>query len=217
MSVKDLCEAVGVENILTAAQKEEREKSKPKFVYKDEQSAIEVLGAAIRKFMKETDTGPFKTKWSTQEIARIVSEAFLNDIILEEDNLINQSRLELSRVRSECERLDAQIKAKQKRYDELQQLIAEYEGREVYRESDLALAGAINAYYFILDETCDKDKAAKAFNSYLIGGKAEKSEYSEVIQGGQIVQKLVTGDRVKPERAPKSGRKLKSQFSDYDF
>ena len=206
-----LCKKIGIDNILQAAQYEAKRREKPKFVYTDEKTAIEVLGGAIKKFLNEGKSG-CKRQFEVGEIAKIISDGFLNDILVEEDKLINHNRKVIQFIEQdkdklirECAELEAKIREKQSQYDEIKERIAKYEGKEIYKETDPALVGAMNAYYFILDATGDKEKAAKAFNSYLIGGKqTDEGNYSEFVKDGKIVQKVITGEReksYKPKRA----------------
>ena len=66
---------------------------------------------------------------------------------------------------------EAQIKELEDLVSELEMTIKKHEGETTQAETDPALAGAKKAYKWVYDRTGDTTAAAKAFNSYLLGGQ----------------------------------------------
>lgn len=131
-----------------------------------------VMARAIRKHYDDEEKVPPAL---ARIMAKIIDDGFLDGVIEEQANLISHSRKVLERVNRQTrdaeqrmysvarrtEELISHCKALQDRIDLLKRIDEE--------EKDPLLCGARKAYVFIKSETCDKEKACKAYNSYLQG------------------------------------------------
>lgn len=146
--------------------------ARQKFEYTDEKTAIEVLALAIRRFMAE-NTGKNAFKYSVSEIARIIADGFLTDILLENENLIihnrkiiNELQNQLTEIQRRTDKQEALKESLEKECNSLMEKINNLKGE--LQQTDPAFAGAQNSYQYIYEQTKDKNLAARAFDSYLL-------------------------------------------------
>ena len=155
-----------------------------------------ILGKTIKEHLSFTLTD-LGMKALENRLGEIIADGFLDEIIKNQAEIVKKSRENLARelmdktVRAEerekrAESLEKKWKQKkveleslEENLERLETLIAELKEVDVggVTETDPFLSGAKKAYYFILGQTGDETKAAKAFNSYLLIGKtAEGAE-----------------------------------------
>lgn len=119
-------------------------------------------------------------------MAKIIDDGFLDSVIAEQAELIAHSkrikeRIEKSATEAERKMFSAQrtVSIMENRKELLENQIRELEVLKE-QETDPFLLGAKKAYLYIYNKTSDKDKASKAFNSYLQGiGKWKQYNESE--------------------------------------
>lgn len=151
--------------------------AKQKFEYKDEKTAMDVLALAIVRFTAE-NTGKRLHNFTSKEVASIVAEGFLPDILLEDERLIEQNKRVLADVNRELSEAQSSLQKRERlketlkgQCNSLTEQIKKLKS-ELYKIDPL-LAGAQSAYQYIYEQTTDKALAAKAFDSYLLGGKVQ--------------------------------------------
>ena len=143
-----------------------------------------VMARAIREhYHGEEDKIPAAM---ARVMAKIIDDGFLDYVIAEQADLIAHSK----RIK---ENLEDATKREQRKLWQIQSSIRDLESKKYFlgkeiselqeieeQETDPFLAGAKKAYHFIYNQTADKDKASKAFNSYLQGiGKWKQYSESE--------------------------------------
>ena len=158
------------------------------FEYSDaEKKGLDAFTVMARAIRRHYDNDEEKIPPALARImAKIIDDGFLDSVLDEQSQLISHSRRVLERTEKlardeerkmysairRTEELISQCKALQDRIDLLKKIDAE--------EPDPLLCGARKAYVFIKSETQDKEKACKAYNSYLQGmGKWQQYKAEE--------------------------------------
>lgn len=157
-----------------------------------------VLGRAIREYCEANGLEKLEPKLG-RIMAKIVDTAFLESVLERQGELIDASvqRMEWaksaertalaqkSRHEAGIRVLEQQISNLTYEKKKIEDEIRRFDGTKLGdAEKDPALAGAKRAYDWILEKTRDTDRASRAFNSYLIGGKYQ----DEDTYSGDIVQ-----------------------------
>ena len=130
-----------------------------------------VMGRAIRDhFSSDEDK---ITPAMARTMAKIIDEGFLNGVLSEQSALIQYAKKSMEENTRKARQIEEEINRLACRYRALERDVELQQDRlEKYRkieqeETDPLLVGAKKAFSFILDETYDRDKAFRAFNSYL--------------------------------------------------
>lgn len=141
-----------------------------------------VMARAIREhYHGEEDKIP---AGMARVMAKIIDDGFLDSVIAEQSELIAHSK----RIK---ERYEEEAKEQQRKMRSAQSAVQALENKKFFlekeiselkaleeKETDPFLLGAKKAYLYIYNKTADKDKASKAFNSYL-QGVGKWKQYSE--------------------------------------
>jgi len=149
-----------------------------------------VMARAIREHFHDDEDKI--TPGMSRVMAKIIDDGFLDKAIEEQSNLIAHSKriyertekqrreeeYRMHRVAAETEKL---LNTRNRLIDEIAELQNLLE-----QETDPFLLGAKKAYKFMEAETHDKDKASKAFNSYLQGIGKWKQYTEGRMHGEQI-------------------------------
>lgn len=149
-----------------------------------------VLGRAIREYCEVNGVEKLEPKLG-RIMAKIVDSAFLESVLERQGKLIDASvqrmewakkaertaYTEKSHHEAEIRVLKQQITNLTLKKQEIEDEIRLFDGTELGgTEKDPALAGAKRAYDWILKKTGDADRASRAFNSYLIGGRYQDED-----------------------------------------
>ena len=179
------------------------------FKYKSGDDAIAIVARAIREYFSD-DEEKIKA-FPSRQMAEIVTSVFLDDAVSETMSLIKHNKSILTNLegkirglqrdfmnkRSEYNRLTERVDNLEKAKEKLKAEIMAYDGKLTGTvEIDAALAGAKKAYDWIFEKTKDAELAAKAFDSYLIGGKYKEGETYEqdivAVDAKEIIRKATT-------------------------
>lgn len=142
-----------------------------------EETAYTIIGRAIREHFRD-DEEKMRVPWSRQ-MAQIIDDGFLDGILGKSEELIRNNQLIADRIIQEAqvwERSKRSMENEVRLLEERKARIGrEIEALKVIREEepDPVLQSAKRAYAWMLSQTGDKQLAAKAFNSYLLGRKEE--------------------------------------------
>lgn len=150
-----------------------------------------LIGWAIKRHINDERKGSLAAK----TFGAIIEDGFLMELVQKQQEIVEKSRenleAELADRIAEIEKRESmqrtleslifkvrekevEVEQLQEQHDRLLQLIKEDKQQKIggIEETDPFLSGAKKAYAFILNETNDKNKASKAFNSYLLLGRA---------------------------------------------
>ena len=147
------------------------------WIYKNDDEALLVMSRAIRKHFND-DEEKINTTLA-RHMAEIVTDGFLSDALKEQNELIKQNKEFIKNLKKEISSLIysrdnlrrelVDLKAIQRIVEEK---IKSMDGQTIgEREINPMLAGAKKAYDWIYEKTNDENRACKAYNSYLLGGK----------------------------------------------
>ena len=135
--------------------------------------AFTVMSRAIRRhYDNDDDKIPPAL---ARVMAKIIDDGFLDSVLEEQAELIAHSKKVLERTEKLVREEERKLHTVFRRAEELNSACKGLEERIALmkkideEEDDPLLRGARKAYVFIKTETNDKDKACKAYNSYLQG------------------------------------------------
>ena len=147
------------------------------FEYQDaEKRGFDAFTVMARAIRRHYDNDEEKIPPALARVmAKIIDDGFLDKTIQEQADLIAHTKRILEKTEALKRAEERKMWSAVAKTEEAIRLKAELDKRveqlrEIEeKETDPFLLGAKKAYYFILNETRDKDKASKAFDSYLQG------------------------------------------------
>jgi len=147
------------------------------FEYMDaEKKGLDAFTVMARAIRRHYDNDDEKIPPALARImAKIIDDGFLDGVLEEQSKLISHSKRILERTEKLVRDEERKMYSVMRRTEELVNACNGLEMRiELMKkideeEPDILLRGARKAYTFIESETHDKEKACKAYNSYLQG------------------------------------------------
>lgn len=146
------------------------------FEYGVDEDSARIISRAIYKHFKGKENK--LSNFHCKEFAEIIIDGFFEKTLSEHENLIDANKKKIKTLEGDIYSLQNRKTNLEKLAYTLEEKIRQHDKQNIGEtEKDNALAGAKRAYDWIYERTNDCIQAAKAFDSYLLGGRYTEQEY----------------------------------------